>query len=88
MPTYSFYLLDSAGTTYDYLVAICPTDQAAREKATRLIPGSSGVEVWRAKRLVGRIAAPAMAVAPMRARDAVEQWFERQSSSAAAPAPV
>lgn len=77
MPSYSFYLLDSTGATYDYLVQTCVTDQAARERAMHLLSGSAGVEVWRAKRLVGRLNPLLASAEQADDRLATGRWFER-----------
>jgi hypothetical protein len=81
MPSYSFCLLDATGTTCDYLVKTCLTDQAARERAASLLPGTCGVEIWRAKRLVGRVLPAGRAQV---ADDGPAGWFEHPSHPVAA----
>lgn len=81
MPSYSFYLLDATGSTCDYLVKTCLSDQAARERAASLLPGTCGVEIWRARRLVGRVLPGGQDAA---AGHAAAPWFDQPLSSAAA----
>jgi hypothetical protein len=59
MLTYSFYLLDITGMTYDYLVRSCRNDEDARESARRLCGDAPEVEIWNGTRMVARITAAA-----------------------------
>jgi hypothetical protein len=81
MPSYRFYLLDATGSTCDYLVKTCLTDQAARERAASLLPGTCGVEIWRARRLVGRVLPADLEQA---SGHPGAPWFDQPVSSAAA----
>lgn len=81
MPSYSFCLLDATGTTCDYLVKTCLNDQAARERAASLLPGTCGVEIWHARRLVGRVLPSGHA--PTTAHPAAP-WLDQPVSSVAA----
>lgn len=83
MPSYRFYVLDAAGSTCDYLVKTCLTDAAARENAARLLPGSCGVEVWCADRLIARLAVNDGAAVP---EEAASGWLDRPVEPMAAAA--
>lgn len=81
MPSYCFYVLDASGATSDYLVKTFPNDQAARESAARMLPGTCGVEIWRGRQLIARLTAGGHAAAG----SAVAGWFDAPAPPVAAP---
>lgn len=85
MPSYSFYLLDPSGNTYDYLVKTCPSDQAACDDAMNLFAGASDVEIWHARRLIGRVSPSTVAAKQPKSTGIIVRWFDHPLPSLTPP---